>query len=85
MRGTAMAVFASAPYLGPAMGPIVGGFLGEAAGFRWVFGLVAILTAILTIVGILATPGEFMEFSIVVVMLMHLDRDICARASSRAC
>jgi MFS family permease len=59
MRGTAMAVFSSAPFLGPALGPIVGGFLGEAAGFRWVFGLVAIITAMLTAVGIAFLPGQF--------------------------
>ena len=27
-RGLAMAIFASAPFLGPALGPIPGGFLG---------------------------------------------------------
>lgn len=31
-RGLAMAIFASAPFLGPVIGPIVGGFVGETIG-----------------------------------------------------
>lgn len=40
--GLGMALFALAPFLGPAIGPITGGFLGEAGGWRWVEGLLAI-------------------------------------------
>lgn len=73
-RGLGMAVFASAPFLGPAIGPIVslspltsmtvadtqiGGFLGEAAGWRWVAALVAIFTAVLTALGFLFIPETY--------------------------
>lgn len=41
-RGIGMALFAAAPFLGPALGPITGGFLGQAAGWRWVEGFLAV-------------------------------------------
>jgi MFS family permease len=55
----AIAIFASAPFTGPALGPIISGFLGEATNFRWVFALVAILTAVLTAIGILWIPETY--------------------------
>jgi MFS family permease len=58
-RGLAMAVFASAPMLGPCIGPITGGFLGEAEGWRWVEGLMAIFTGVLWILASLVTPETY--------------------------
>ncbi|KAM3078899.1 MFS siderochrome iron transporter 1 [Clarireedia jacksonii] len=58
-RGIAMAVFAAAPFMGPALGPIVGGFLGDAEGWRWVEGLMAILTGVLLIIGALTVPETY--------------------------
>lgn len=46
-RGSAMVLFASAPFLGPAIGPIVGGFVGETIGWRWIEGIMGIFTATL--------------------------------------
>jgi multidrug resistance protein len=58
-RGVAMAIFASAPFMGPAIGPIVGGFLGESEGWRWVEGLMAIFTGALLIIGGLTIPETY--------------------------
>ncbi|PQE12998.1 MFS multidrug transporter protein [Rutstroemia sp. NJR-2017a BBW] len=58
-RGVAMAIFASAPFMGPAIGPIVGGFLGDAEGWRWVEGLMAIFTGALLIIGGLTIPETY--------------------------
>ncbi|KAK4700970.1 hypothetical protein P7C70_g5269, partial [Phenoliferia sp. Uapishka_3] len=58
-RGLGMAIFAAAPFLGPALGPITGGFLGDAAGFRWVEGYLAIFSGVLTIVGIFVIPETY--------------------------
>ncbi|PQE30651.1 putative mfs-multidrug-resistance transporter protein [Rutstroemia sp. NJR-2017a WRK4] len=58
-RGIAMAIFASAPFMGPAIGPIVGGFLGDAEGWRWVEGLMAIFTGALLIIGGLTIPETY--------------------------
>ncbi|KIR67448.1 multiple drug resistance protein, partial [Cryptococcus bacillisporus CA1873] len=52
-RGLGMALFAAAPFLGPALGPITGGFLGLTSGWRWVEGFLTILSGVLLIVGIL--------------------------------
>lgn len=54
-----MAIFSSAPFLGPAVGPIVGGFLGETEGWRWVEGLMAIFTGVLWIAGSLIIPETY--------------------------
>lgn len=58
-RGLATAVYAAAPFLGPALGPIVAGFLGDAAGWRWVEGLMAIFTGVMTIIGGLVVPETY--------------------------
>ncbi|KAI9902272.1 hypothetical protein N3K66_004089 [Trichothecium roseum] len=58
-RGTAMAIFAAAPFLGPALGPIIGGFLGEAAGWRWLMGFLAILSGSLWILGTCLSPETY--------------------------
>jgi len=54
-----MAIFAAAPFMGPAVGPIVGGFLGDAGGWRWVAALIAIFCGLLTILGILVIPETY--------------------------
>ncbi|CAG9954736.1 unnamed protein product [Clonostachys rosea f. rosea IK726] len=58
-RGLAMALFAAAPFLGPAIGPITGGFLGMNAGWRWVLGFLAILSGVLWIAGSLVLPETY--------------------------
>jgi len=58
-RGLGMAIFASAPFLGPAVGPIIGGFVGETVGWRWVAALIALFSALLTVVGFLAIPETY--------------------------
>ncbi|KAK5627547.1 hypothetical protein RRF57_003262 [Xylaria bambusicola] len=58
-RGFAGALFAMAPFLGPAIGPIAGGFLGDAAGWRWVEGLMAAFTGTLWIAVSLYVPETY--------------------------
>ncbi|KAL5606003.1 hypothetical protein BROUX41_006205 [Berkeleyomyces rouxiae] len=58
-RGTATAIFALAPFLGPSLGPIVGGFLGQASGFRWLEALMCIFTGIVWIVVSLMVPETY--------------------------
>ncbi|KAI8938782.1 hypothetical protein NX059_004645 [Plenodomus lindquistii] len=45
-RGTAMAAFSAAPFVGPGVGPLVGGFLSDAAGWRWLYWIQLILSGI---------------------------------------
>lgn len=59
MRGLAMALFASAPFLGPSLGPLTGGFLGIAAGWRWVEGFLAIFSGVIAIAGTLLMPETY--------------------------
>jgi multidrug resistance protein len=58
-RGLAMAIFAAAPFLGPAIGPIIGGFLGEDAGWRWVMGFLAAFGGAVWILGTLLVPETY--------------------------
>ncbi|KAK1473873.1 fluconazole resistance protein 1 [Colletotrichum tamarilloi] len=58
-RGLANALFATAPFLGPAVGPIAGGFLSQAKGWRWLQGLMAIFTGVLWILGSLWVPETY--------------------------
>ncbi|KAI0859119.1 major facilitator superfamily transporter [Xylaria cubensis] len=58
-RGFAGALFAMAPFLGPAIGPIAGGFLGQAAGWRWVEGLMAAFTGTVWIAVALYVPETY--------------------------
>lgn len=58
-RGLAMAIFASAPFLGPALGPITGGFLGETSGWKWVIAFLAIFAAVITVVGAVTMPETY--------------------------
>jgi MFS family permease len=54
-----MALFAAAPFLGPALGPITGGFLGQAAGWRWVEGFLAIFCGVMALVLFLFSPETY--------------------------
>lgn len=58
-RGKAGAIFAMAPFLGPALGPIAGGFLGETHGWRWVQGMIAIFCGLVWIVSTLTYPETY--------------------------
>lgn len=58
-RGLAMAVFAAAPFLGPAIGPIAGGFLGMNAGWRWVMGFLAAFAGFVWIAGSVLIPETY--------------------------
>ena len=54
-----MALFAAAPFLGPALGPITGGFLGDSAGWRWIEGFLAIFCGVILILLIVACPETY--------------------------
>ncbi|KAK9234362.1 major facilitator superfamily domain-containing protein [Lipomyces kononenkoae] len=43
-RGTAMAAFSAAPFLGPCIGPIIGGFIGDTVDWRWIYYVMLIFT-----------------------------------------
>jgi multidrug resistance protein len=58
-RGLGMALFAAAPFLGPALGPITGGFLGDSAGWRWIEGFLAIFCGVILILLIVACPETY--------------------------
>ncbi|CBQ67414.1 probable mfs-multidrug-resistance transporter [Sporisorium reilianum SRZ2] len=58
-RGLAMAIFASAPFLGPALGPIIGGFLGETHGWKWVIGFLAIFSGVTTVIAVFTMPETY--------------------------
>ncbi|KIW06665.1 uncharacterized protein PV09_02371 [Verruconis gallopava] len=58
-RGVATAIFAAAPFLGPAVGPVVGGFLAESAGWRWLAGLLAAFSGLVWFIGIALAPETY--------------------------
>ncbi|KAL1888355.1 hypothetical protein Cpir12675_006211 [Ceratocystis pirilliformis] len=58
-RGSATAVFALAPFMGPSLGPIVGGFLGQSSGFRWLEALMCIFTGIVWVMVVLMVPETY--------------------------
>ncbi|KAJ8081638.1 hypothetical protein PM082_007484 [Marasmius tenuissimus] len=51
-RGSAMAIYAMGPLIGPAVGPIAGGYLTEAFGIKWVFVTIAGACGVASLVGI---------------------------------
>ena len=58
-RGTAMTVFAAAPFLGPVIGPVVGGFVAETVGWRWLEGVMTIFSGSLFLVGAFTLPETY--------------------------
>ncbi|KAI3318550.1 MFS transporter [Xylariaceae sp. AK1471] len=58
-RGLAVALFASAPFLGPILGPILGGYVTITAGWRWVQGVCSIFIGVVWIVGIIFLPETY--------------------------
>lgn len=58
-RGLGMAVFATAPFLGPVLGPMVAGFVSITVGWRWVQGVLAIFAGIIWIIGFLLLPETY--------------------------
>ncbi|ROW14433.1 hypothetical protein VPNG_03912 [Cytospora leucostoma] len=58
-RGFATAIFAAAPFMGPAIGPIVSGYFGQDEGWRWIEGLMAIFTGVLWITCTLLVPETY--------------------------
>ncbi|ORY28609.1 multiple drug resistance protein [Naematelia encephala] len=58
-RGLGMALFAAAPFLGPALGPITGGFLGLTSGWRWVEGFLAIFCGVICLVLLLFSAETY--------------------------
>ena len=58
-RGLGLALFAAAPFLGPALGPITGGFLGLTSGWRWVEGFLAIFCGVITVVLAVIFPETY--------------------------
>jgi len=57
--GLGLAIFSSAPFLGPALGPVMAGFTSEAIGWRWVNGILAIFTGLVWIFGSLVLPETY--------------------------
>lgn len=58
-RGIATAIFAAAPFLGPALGPVIGGFLAQAAGWRWLSGLLTAFSGLVFFIGIALAPETY--------------------------
>lgn len=48
-RGTAMAVFSAAPFLGPVVGPLIGGYIYDGAGWRWLYWVTLIMSFVVYI------------------------------------
>ena len=58
-RGLAMAIFSTAPFLGPVLGPIMGGFITIGVGWRWVQGVCCIFLGVIWIVGSIWFPETY--------------------------
>ncbi|KAK9465931.1 major facilitator superfamily domain-containing protein [Lipomyces arxii] len=58
-RGTAMAAFSAAPFLGPCVGPIVGGFIGDHTSWRWIYYTFLIFTGVLYVVICTTIPETY--------------------------
>jgi MFS family permease len=59
VRGLAMGLFSSAPFLGPVLGPIVGGFVSMSVGWRWVQGVMAITVGVFGVLGAFVVPETY--------------------------
>ncbi|KAK9470654.1 major facilitator superfamily domain-containing protein [Dipodascopsis tothii] len=58
-RGTAMAAFSAAPFLGPCIGPIVGGYIGMNTSWRWIYYVMLILTGAVFALMTLTIPETY--------------------------
>ncbi|KAK3291686.1 major facilitator superfamily domain-containing protein [Chaetomium fimeti] len=52
-RGTAVAIYSLAPFLGPAVGPIAGGYLTQYMNWRWIFWVVSMADAVVQVLAFL--------------------------------
>jgi len=57
-RGLGIAIFATAPFFGPALGPISSDFLGLKAGWRWIEAFLAIFCGSILIIIIIVFSFE---------------------------
>ncbi|KIN08855.1 hypothetical protein OIDMADRAFT_141116 [Oidiodendron maius Zn] len=58
-RGLGMAIFATAPFMGPVLGPMLGGFIAINVGWRWVQGVCSIFIGIVWIMGSVLIPETY--------------------------
>ncbi|KAH7078176.1 major facilitator superfamily domain-containing protein [Paraphoma chrysanthemicola] len=58
-RGLGMAIFATAPFLGPVLGPMMAGFVTITINWRWVQGILAIWAGIIWLTGFLWLPETY--------------------------
>ncbi|OAL57101.1 putative MFS transporter [Pyrenochaeta sp. DS3sAY3a] len=58
-RGLGLAIFSTAPFLGPVLGPMMAGFISITIGWRWVQGTLAIVSGIVWIIGSLLLPETY--------------------------
>ncbi|KAJ8103769.1 major facilitator superfamily domain-containing protein [Lipomyces tetrasporus] len=58
-RGTAMAAFSAAPFIGPCIGPIVGGFIGDTVDWRWIYYVMLIFTGVVYILVCFTIPETY--------------------------
>lgn len=56
-RGTAMAIFSAAPFLGPCVGPVFGGLLGDyTSTWRWIYWTFLIVAGVFIAIFLVALP-----------------------------
>ncbi|KAK9480685.1 major facilitator superfamily domain-containing protein [Lipomyces japonicus] len=58
-RGTAMATFSAAPFIGPCVGPIVGGFIGDHVTWRWIYWVMLMLTGVIYVLIVFTIPETY--------------------------
>ncbi|KAK9465930.1 major facilitator superfamily domain-containing protein [Lipomyces arxii] len=58
-RGTAMAAFSAAPFIGPCIGPIVGGYIGDHTSWRWIYYVMLIFTGLVYVLVCLTIPETY--------------------------
>ncbi|KAK9316421.1 major facilitator superfamily domain-containing protein [Lipomyces starkeyi] len=58
-RGTAMAAFSAAPFLGPCIGPIIGGYIGDNVDWRWIYYVMLIFTGAVHVLVCFTIPETY--------------------------